>query len=249
MNLIKTVLFFTISLIYGTDLEAIEIINKSIDRFNNIDIEFKSNIKQQSIIDEPISYNLDFKAYWPIKDSLFYYNYIKFNDPVDYKDIEIWLKYYNDTILVKKRLPIDNKITSVDKDTDNNEIINLFNFSELYNSIKDKNFSIKDSKINNKEIFYIKAYSDKSKKKSIRIYIDKVTYAIYKIEWSDKRGKINKSIIFDDWIIINEIDFSSQIIYEDKKNDLKFTCKLDNVKLNEINDSDINKIKSGFSLD
>jgi len=49
MNLIKTVLFFTISLIYGTDLEPIEIINKSIDRFNNINIEFKSNIKQQSM--------------------------------------------------------------------------------------------------------------------------------------------------------------------------------------------------------
>ena len=34
-----------------------------------------------------------------------------------------------------------------------------------------------------------------------------------------------------------------QIIYEDKKNDLKFTCKLDNVKLNEINDSNINKMR------
>ena len=50
-----------------------------------------------------LDYNLNFSAYWPYKDSIFYYNYIKFNSPIDYKDAEIWGHYNSDTILIKKK--------------------------------------------------------------------------------------------------------------------------------------------------
>ena len=249
MFLKKIILSLVLSLICGSDLNPIDIINSSINRLNNIDIEFESNIKQQSTVDNPIDYSLAFKAYWPIVDSIYYYNYIKFNKPIDYKDIEIWSLYNSDTLLINKRLPIDNKITSIEKDSDNTDIINLFNFMQLFEDIKDKNFSIKDSKINGKDIFFIKAFSNKSKKKATRIYIDKINYAIYKIEWSDKKGRINKSIIFDDWISIDEIDFSSRVIYEDIKNGSKITCKLENINFNQIGDTSIKEIEAGFNLD
>ena len=245
----KIILFLVLSLVFSSDLNPIDIINNSINRLNNIDIEFESNIKQQSTVDNPVNYDLVFKAYWPIIDSIYYYNYIKFNRPVDYKDIEIWSLYNSDTLIINKRLPIDDKITSIEKDSDNADIINLFNFMQLFENIKDKNFSIKDSKINDKDIFFIKAFSNKSKKKATRIYIDKMNYAIYKIEWSDKKGRINKSIIFDDWVSIDGIDFSSKIIYEDIKNGSKITCKLDNINFNQIDDANIKEIEAGFNFD
>ena len=245
----KVIIFLGLSLIYANDLDPIGIISKSINRLNNINIEFQSSIKQQSTVNDPLSYNLDFKIYWPSTDSLFYYNYIEFNAPIDYKDIEIWSFYNNDTILINKRLPIDNKITSIEKDSENTDIINLFNFMQLFEEIKNKNFSMKDSKINGKDVFYIKAFSNKSKKKATKLYIDKTSYAIYKVEWSDKKGRINKSIIFDDWITIDSINFSSKVAYEDIKNGSKITCTLKNIKFNQINDASIKEIKSGFSLD
>jgi len=249
MFLKKIVLFLALSLIHSNDLDPLAIINKSINRLNNVNIEFQSTIKQQSTVNDPINYNLVFRAYWPNIDSLHYYNHIKFNAPIDYKDIEIWSLYKNDTILINKRLPIDNKITTIEKDSENADIINLFNFMQLFEEIKNKNFSVKDSKINGKDIFYIKASSKKSKKKATKIYIDKTNYGIYKIEWSDKKGRINKNIIFDDWIIIDSLSFSSKVIYEDIKNGSKITCTLKNIKFNQINDNSIKEIKSGFSFD
>ena len=249
MFLRRVFLVLVFSLVYGEDLDPIEIINKSINRLNNVNIEFKSDIKQQSTISDPMIYKLKFKAYWPIADSLFYYNYIKFNAPIDYNDIEIWSMYNNDTIIINKRLPIDNKITSIEKDSENVDIINLFNFMQLFEEVQDKNFSIKDSKINEKDVFYIKAFSKKSKKKAIKIYIDKNDYSIHKIEWSDKKGRINKSIIFEDWVTIDEINFSLKVIYEDIKNGSKITCTLKDVKFNQIDDISIKEIKSGFNFD
>ena len=249
MFLKRIILFLILSFICGNDLDPIDIINKSINRLNHIDIEFQSTIKQQSTVSDPINYNLNFKAYWPNSDSLLYYNYIKFNAPVDYKDIEIWSLYSNDTFLIKKRLPIDNQITAIEKDSENADIINLFNFMQLFEEIKNKNFSVKDSKINGKDSFYIKAFSNKNKKKSIRIYIDKADYSIYKVEWSDKKGRINKSVIFDDWIAIDTINFSSKVVYEDIKNGSKITCTLKNINFNQIKDSSIKEIKTGFNFD
>ena len=244
-----TILFLVISSICCNDLAPIDIINKSINRLNNINIEFQSTIKKQSTVGNPINYNLNFKTYWPNSDSLLYYNYIKFNKPVDYKDIEIWSLYSNDTILINKRLPIDNQITSIQKDSENADIINLFNFMQLFEEIKNKNFSIKDSKIDGKDFFYIKAFSNKSKKKSTRLYIDKVDYTIYKVEWSDKKGRINKSLIFNNWITIDTINFASKVIYEDIKNGSKITCTLEGIDFNQIEDDSIKKIESGFNLD
>jgi len=249
MFLKRIILFLILSLIWGNNLDPIDIINKSINRLNHLDIEFESAIKQQSTVNEPINYKLNFKAYWPSSDSLFYYNYIKFNTPIDYKDIEIWSLYNNDTILIKKRLPIDNKITSIEKDSENADLINLFNFMQLFEEIKNKNFSIKDSKVNGKDSFYIKAFSNKNKKKSIRIYIDKIDYAIHKVEWSDKKGRINKSVIFDNWITIDTINFASKVVYEDIKNGSKITCTLKNINFNQIKDISIEKIKAGFDFD
>ena len=244
-----TILFLVISSICCNDLAPIDIINKSINRLNNINIEFQSTIKKQSTVGNPINYNLNFKTYWPNSDSLLYYNYIKFNKPVDYKDIEIWSLYSNDTILINKRLPIDNQITSIQKDSENADIINLFNFMQLFEEIKNKNFSIKDSKIDGKDSFYIKAFSNKNKKKSTRLYIDKVDYTIYKVEWSDKKGRINKSLIFNNWITIDTINFASKVIYEDIKNGSKITCILEDIDFNQIEDGNIKKIESGFNLD
>jgi len=249
MFLKRIISFIILSLIWGNDLDPIDIINKSINRLNNIDIEFESTIKQQSTINDPINYDLNFKAYWPDSNFLRYYNYIKFNAPVDYKDIEIWSLYDNDTILINKRLPIDNQITSIEKDSENSDIINLFNFMQLFEEIKNKNFSVKDSKVNGKDSFYIKAFSNKNKKKAIRIYIGKADYAIYKVEWSDKKGRINKSVIFDNWITIDTINFASKVVYEDIKNGSKITCTLKNINFNQIKDISIKEIKTGFNFD
>ena len=73
MFLKKIIIFLCLSFIYSDDLDSKDIINNALNRLNNINIEFESTIKQQSTINDPINYNLNFKAYWPNKDSLFYY--------------------------------------------------------------------------------------------------------------------------------------------------------------------------------
>jgi len=120
---------------------------------------------------------------------------------------------------------------------------------QLFEEIKNKSFLVEDYKINGKDAFYIKAFSNKSKKKSTKLYIDKTDYAIYKVEWSDKKGRINKSIIFDNWITIDEINFASKITYEDIKKGSKITCILENIKFNQIDNISIQEIKAGFSFD
>ena len=84
------------------------------------------------------------------------------------------------------------------------------------------------------------------KKKSTKIYIDKQNFNLYKIEWSDRRSRIIRKIVFDDWIIKNNIDFFTTILYEDVKNESKITCKLSEIDFNKIDDNDINVIKAGF---
>ena len=235
-----------LSSIYCLDMEPIDIIKKSANRLNDINIEFNVDIKQQTLITKPINYNLDFKVYWPFKDSLFFYNHTKFNSPLDYKDIELWLNYNKDTTLVKKKLPIDNEISDVDSNSDNVNIINFFNLIDLLDEIDNKSFKLKSINFNNREVYYIKVFSKKQKKKSTKIYIDKQNFNLYKIEWSDRRGRIIRKIVFDDWIIENDIDFFSTILYEDVKNESKITCKLSEIDFNKIDDNDINVIKSGF---
>ena len=235
-----------LSSIYCLDMEPIDIIKKSANRLNDINIEFNVDIKQQTLITKPINYNLDFKVYWPFKDSLFFYNHTKFNSPLDYKDIELWLNYNKDTTLVKKKLPIDNEISDVDSNSDNVNIINFFNLIDLLDEIDNKSFKLKSINFNNREVYYIKVFSKKQKKKSTKIYIDKQNFNLYKIEWSDRRGRIIRKIIFDDWIIKNDIDFFSTVLFEDFKDESKITCKLSEIDFDKIDDNDINVIKSGF---
>tara|TARA_B100002052_G_scaffold298156_1_gene330798 strand:- start:12680 stop:13363 length:684 start_codon:yes stop_codon:yes gene_type:complete len=227
-------------------MEPIDIIKKSANRLNDINIEFNVDIKQQTLITKPINYNLDFKVYWPFKDSLFFYNHTKFNSPLDYKDIELWLNYNKDTTLVRKKLPIDNEISDVDSNSDNVNIINFFNLIDLLDEIDNQSFTLKSTNFNNREVYYIKVFSKKQKKKSTKIYIDKQNFNLYKIEWSDRRGRIIRKIIFDDWIIKNDIDFFSTVLFEDFKDESKITCKLSEIDFDKIDDNDINVIKSGF---
>ena len=72
MFLKRIILFLILSLICGNDLDPIDIINKSINRLNNIDIEFKSTIKQQSTISDPINYKLNFD----VNNNLYQINYV-----------------------------------------------------------------------------------------------------------------------------------------------------------------------------
>ena len=235
-----------LSSIYCLDLEPIDIIKKSANRLNDINLEFNVNIKQQTLVNKPINFNLDFKVYWPFEDSLFFYNHTKFNSPLDYKDIELWLNYNKDTTLVRKKLPIDNEISDVDSNSDNVNIINFFNLIDLLDEIDNQSFTLKSTNFNNREVYYIKVFSKKQKKKSTKIYIDKQNFNLYKIEWSDRRGRIIRKIIFDDWIIKNDIDFFSTVLFEDFKDESKITCKLSEIDFDKIDDNDINVIKSGF---
>ena len=241
-------LFLITSLAFCSDLSPIDIIKKSVKRLDGVNMAFNADIKYQSSSTEPINYNLNYSSYWPIVDSLLYYNYISFNSPIDYKGVDIWFEYKNDSISVKKRLPVNNEIIDVKNNNENSNILSLFNFIDLFEEIKEKSFSLKNKKINNINVYQISAFNPKYKKKSIKLYIDKNDYNLYKVEWSDKRGGIIKKLIFKNLEEINNISFATKIIFEDFKNENKITCLLNNLNFEKIDEKNIKKIKSGFDV-
>ena len=246
--ILKFLPIFIFSIIFCNELDPLDILEKSIHRLDSTDINFFCNIKQQSLSNDPVNFTLSLSSYRPYIDSLTYYNYIKFHSPIDYKDVEVLAKYHNDDISLKKKIPINNEITDINNNSDNANVISLFNFIELLREVKSKKLLLKSKKINQIEVHFIKAYSEKSKKKSIKFYIDKENYAIYKIEWTDKKGRVMKTLLFENWSFIDNIYFSSKIIYEDIKQGTKITCDLSKIKFKKSSKEIIDLIESIFNV-
>ncbi len=233
------------------ELSPLDILKKSTDKLNGINTSFTCDLRFQSLSeDQPKDFNFNFYSYWPNSDSKVYYNYIKFDSPIDWKGIEIW-GHYNKKLLAKKRMPINNEITVINNESENINIVDFFNFVELAEDLKDGKFSIKNKEFKNKDIFLIKAQSSdsKGKKKAIKFYIDQDDYSIYKIEWTNKKGKTYKTILFEKWVVIENINMASKIIYEDIKNGTKVTCKLSDIQINNINQEVIDLINIGFKVE
>ena len=231
-------------------LSPLDILNKSTSKLNGMNTNFICDFKLQSISSEPINYKFNFYSYWPNPDSLTYYNYIKFSSPIDYKNIEVWGRY-NEKVSIKKRMPINNEITRIESNSENVNIIDFFNFIELVEEIKDGKFLIKNTEFKGKDIYLIKAQSNdlKSKKKSTKFYIDRNDYSIYKIEWTNKKGKTSKTLLFEKWVLVSGINMSSKIIYEDIKNGTKLTSQLSKIEINNINQDIIDLINIGFKIE
>tara|TARA_Y100001970_G_scaffold173500_1_gene211925 strand:+ start:1615 stop:2337 length:723 start_codon:yes stop_codon:yes gene_type:complete len=237
---------FLLSVIIAETPNPFKILQQSINRFNNQNISFICDIRLQSLSKEPINLNFKFHSYWP--DSLNQYNYIKFYSPIDYKGTEIW-SHYNSQILIKKRMPINNKIVIVENDSQNADLINFFNFVDIFNNIKNNNLSIDEIKLNNKIVYRVNSYENSSNKKTISFYIDKDNFSIYKVEWKNKRGFLNKILLFQDWAEIDNNNFPSKIIYEDIKKGLKTTCVLSDIIFDNLDEEKVDLIKVGFIID
>ena len=149
------------------------------------------------------------------------------------------------------RMPINKEITVINNESQNINIVDFFNYVELAEDLKDCKFSIKNKEFKNKDIFLIKAQSSdsKDKKKAIKFYIDQDDYSIYKIEWTNKKGKTYKTILFEKWVVIENLNMASKIIYEDIKNGTKVTCKLSDIQINNINQEVIDLINIGFKVE
>ena len=245
MKQLTKLLFFVFlsSFIISQQLDPMSILEKSIHKFNNQDISFICNLKLQSLSKEPINFNFNFYSY--NLDSLKQYNYIKFNNPIDYEDIEVWSHYSNE-LLIKKRMPVNNKIIQIENDSQNINVVNFFNFIKLLEDVKYGKFSINETNLNNTEVYIIKSFNDGERKKSIMFYIDKHDFSIYKIDWTNKRGALNKTLSFSDWIFVDNQNFPSKIIYEDIKKGSKSTLKLSDIKLKKLNQQIIDLIMIGF---
>jgi len=239
-------LLIILSSILSEELIPITILEKSVNRLNNQDISFLCDIKLQSLSKEPTNLTFQFHSYWA--DSTNYYSYLKFKSPIDYKGTEIW-GHFSEEIVMKKRMPINNKIVKIEDGFESLDIVKFLNFSELFNNIKEYELSINEVKFNKKEVYLIKSYKKEGKKKSIKFYLDKDNFFIYKIEWNNKRGVLNKTLLFEDWEMINGKQFPSNIIYENIKKGLKTTCKLNKISFDSLNKENIDLIRIGFNND
>ena len=148
-------------------------------------------------------------------------------------------------------MPINNEIIDIENDSEDINVISFFNFIDLVKEIKDGEFVIIETQFNNKDIYLIKTYSKNLdlKKKSTKFYIDKNDYSIYKVEWTNKKGTKSKILLFEKWVVIDGVNMSSEIIYEDIKNGNKLTCKLDEIKINNINQDILDLINIGFKFE
>tara|TARA_Y100001970_G_scaffold159400_1_gene194996 strand:+ start:1338 stop:2081 length:744 start_codon:yes stop_codon:yes gene_type:complete len=239
-------LLMILSSVLTQELPPFEVLEKSVTRLNNRNISFLCDIKLQSLSQDPNKLGFQFHSYWVDSDN--YYSYIKFKSPIDYKGTEIWA-HYSDQIIIKKRMPINNKIVDIEDNFEGLDIVNFFNLNNFLDEIKKYQLSIEEAKLNKKEIYLVKCYKKKSKKKSINFYIDKNDFFIYQIDWNNKRGALNKILLFKDWEIIDGTRFPKNIIYEDLKKGSKITCKLDKINFDSLSSENIDLIKIGFNDD
>ena len=143
------------------------------------------------------------------------------------------------------------EVTVVDDESENINVVDFFSFIELAGDLNDGKFSIKNTEFKNNDIFLIKAQSNDSKdrKKAIKFYVDQDDYSIYKIEWTNKKGKTYKTMLFEKWVVVENMNIASRIIYEDIKNGTKVTCKLSDIQINNINQEIIDLINIGFNVE
>ena len=239
-------LLITLSLVLSQELLPLEVLEKSVIRLNNRDISFFCDIKLQSLSQDPTTLGFQFHSYW--LDSINYYSYIKFKSPIDYKGTEIWA-HHSKQVKMKKRMPINNEIVDIEDDFEGLDIVSFLNFNNSFDEMKKNELSIEEIKFNKKEVYLVKSYKKKNKKKSINFYIDKNDFFIYQVEWNNKRGILNKILSFQDWEIVNDIRFPRNIVYEDLKKVSKTTCVLSNISLDSLSVKNIDLIKLGFNND
>lgn len=242
----RLIILILLALTYTQELDPVKVLEKTINRLHLEDISFLCDIKLQSLSKDPTNLSFQFHSYW--SDSTNYYTYLKFKSPIDYKDTELW-GHYSDSIIMKKRMPINDKIIKVDNSFEGVDIVNFLNFNELFKEIKNDNLTIKQVDFNKKTVYLIKSYNDKNKKKSIDFYIDKNDFFIRKIEWKNKRGILNKILSFKNFKELNQKKIPAKIIFEDIKKGSKTTCLLTKLNLDKLDKENINKVKIGFIND
>lgn len=242
----RLIILILLTLTYTQELDPVKVLEKTINRLHLEDISFLCDIKLQSLSKDPTNLSFQFHSYW--SDSTNYYTYLKFKSPIDYKDTELW-GHYSDSIIMKKRMPINDKIIKVDNSFEGVDIVNFLNFNELFKEIKNDNLTIKQVDFNKKTVYLIKSYNDKNKKKSIDFYIDKNDFFIRKIEWKNKRGILNKILSFKNFKELNQKKIPAKIIFEDIKKGSKTTCLLTKLNLDKLDKENINKVKIGFIND
>lgn len=242
----RLIILILLALTNTQELDPVKVLEKTINRLHLEDISFLCDIKLQSLSKDPTNLSFQFHSYW--SDSTNYYTYLKFKSPIDYKDTELW-GHYSDSIIMKKRMPINDKIIKVDNSFESVDIVNFLNFNELFKEIKNDNLTIKQVDFNKKTVYLIKSYNDKNKKKSIDFYIDKNDFFIRKIEWKNKRGILNKILSFKNFKELNQKKIPAKIIFEDIKKGSKTTCLLTKLNLDKLDKENINKVKIGFIND
>lgn len=250
-NNIKRLLFI-ISLsfsILGQDIDPHEILLQTINRLNNVDFSFNINMRVQKIDENLIESKLKFLSYWETSDTIKYnYNYIKFNEPVDLQGVEIWVLRNQDNFRISRRTPITDKIQDITENTNHIEVMNFFDYIQLLKDFRTGNLSIKKGNLNKKEVHVIKSKSGskKDKKKSMILYIDTQNFVIYRIEWHDKKGRTIKTLEFNKIKVIDNIELSTEIIFENLKDHSKITCNINKIKLNQFNQKMIDRVKRGL---
>ena len=225
------------------DSDIDNILNKSFNRLKNQDISFDCSLKIQSVSDEPVNLKFNFSSYW--LDSLNFYSYLNFLSPIDFKNTEIW-SHHSDDVTVRRRMPLNNKIITIEDELEGLDIIRFLKFDDMYAEIKKNEVSLKNSTYNKENVYVIKSYKKKNKRKVVKFFINKKDYSLMKVEWTNKRGILNKVLEFNDWQKIDKIRLSKSIIYEDIKKGTKTSCKLSNLSLKKLSNEKINLIKSGF---
>ncbi len=239
----KYIFLILFSIVLSNDANIDYILDKSFNRLKSQDIAFDCDIKVQSISKQPEQLKFSFLSHW--SDSSSFYAYIKFISPVDYKNIEIW-SHHSEDVTVKRRMPLNKEIVTIENDFEGLDIVSFLNFNNIYDEINSNEISVNNSKFKNEEIYIIKSFKKKNKRKTIKFYISKNDYRVIKVEWTNKRGGLNKVLLFEDWENINNLKLSKKIIFEDIKKKTKTTCKLSNLSLEKLSNEQIELIMLGF---
>lgn len=239
----KHIFLILFSIAISSSSDIYDILDNSFNRLKSYDIRFDCDLKIQSISKDPTELKFSFISHW--SDSLNFYSYLKFLSPVDFKNTEIW-SHHSEKVIVKRRMPLNNEIVTIDDDLEGLDIISFLNFDDIFNQIKKDEVSLKKSKFNKQDVFVIKSFKTKNKRKVMKFYISKDDFRILKIEWTNKRGALNKILTFENWEFVKNVKISKSIIFEDIKKGAKTTCNLSNLSLEKLSNKKIKLIRLGF---
>ena len=229
--------------------DAKVILYKTMNRLTDIDQSY--TIKLEEVKGDKTKYKeFSILHHWP-SDSVIMKNRYQILEPDNMRGVVVW-EFRNSNYNVIESwmtMPVTGKLKNITKQATNES----FDFGEAMMLSSDmienhSNKIIGSEFINGYDCVIIESslYKEKKIKSIKKLWIDQSQNLIHKIEYYNRRGRLNKTIQYTDFIIIDKILIPSKGIIKNKKKKMITYMVIENFSFDKIDDTDLLTPKAGL---